>query len=126
MVTKLLIGSGILYYLNNQKKPEAKCWIYRDDIGAWWGIKGYEEQVSEVGTHKGHNSWPQSKNLGTYDAGSVRRGFQVFSRNCANCHGMIYRKYDFLLGKAYNQIELANAVSMFSINPGHHLSLIHI
>lgn len=32
--------------------------IYRDDIGAFWGIKGYEEQVSEVGTHRGHVTWP--------------------------------------------------------------------
>lgn len=24
-------------------KNNAECWIYRDDIGAWWGIKGYEE-----------------------------------------------------------------------------------
>ena len=108
MVGKILIGGSLLglSYLNNTSK-NAECWIYRDDIGAWWGIKGYEEQVSEVGTVKGHNTWPQSKFLGAYDAGSVRRGFQVFSRNCANCHGMIYRRYDFLLGKAYQQLELA-------------------
>jgi len=38
---------------------------------------------------------------------SVRRGFLVFARNCANCHGMIYKKYDMLLDKAYRQLELA-------------------
>ena len=26
-------------------------------------------------------------------------GFQVFSRNCSNCHGMMYKKYDTLLDK---------------------------
>lgn len=31
-------------------------------------------------------------------------GFQVFSRNCANCHGMIGKKYDLLLEKVYEQI----------------------
>lgn len=42
MLTKiaggLFVGSVVL---QNEKK--AKCWIYRDDIGAFWGIKGYEE-----------------------------------------------------------------------------------
>jgi ubiquinol-cytochrome c reductase cytochrome c1 subunit len=33
---------------------------------------------------------------------------------------MIYKKYDALLDKAYRQIELANMVTMFSINPAHH------
>ena len=33
---------------------------------------------------------------------------------------MSYRKYDFLLDRGYKQLELAAAVSMFSINPGHH------
>ncbi len=33
-------GALITYF--GSKKP-AECWIYRDDIGAWWGIKGYEE-----------------------------------------------------------------------------------
>ena len=31
-------------------------------------------------------------------------GFQVFTRNCANCHGMIGKKYDLLLQKVYEQI----------------------
>ena len=82
-------------------KKEANCWIYRDDIGAFWGIKGYEEQVTEVGSHSGHMHWPGFRFLGAYDSASVRRGFQVFSRNCGNCHGMMYRKYDFLLDKGY-------------------------
>jgi hypothetical protein len=28
------------YALCNQQNAE--CWLYRDDIGAFWGIKGYE------------------------------------------------------------------------------------
>ena len=54
------------------------CFIYRDDIGAFWGIKGYEEQVTEVGTHHGFLSWPQFRAWGTYDSGSVRRGTPQF------------------------------------------------
>lgn len=68
-VALALIGSFAAY---QQSQPE--CWFYRDDIGAFWGIKGYEEQVTEVGTHRGHLSWPQYSFLGTFDSGSVRRG----------------------------------------------------
>lgn len=64
--------------------------------------------------------WPQNRFLGTYDSASLRRGFQVFTKNCGNCHGMIYKKYDVILDKAYNQLELASIVSLFSINPAHH------
>jgi ubiquinol-cytochrome c reductase cytochrome c1 subunit len=31
-------------------------------------------------------------------------GFQVFTRNCSNCHGMIGKKYDILLDKVYEQL----------------------
>lgn len=47
-------------------------------------------------------------------------GFQVFSRNCANCHGMIGKKYDLLLEKVYEQLELATWVGEnFTIHPAH-------
>lgn len=121
MLKAILAGTfGALAFKNFDEEEFAKCWIYRDDIGAHWGIKGYEEQVSEVGTEHGHLSWPQFRFLGTYDGASVRRGFLVFSRNCGNCHGMIYKKYDALLDKAYKQLELAAIVSNSSIHPAHH------
>ena len=121
MFIKSLGVTAMTAYLLKTKK-EAKCWIYRDDIGAHWGIKGYEEQVTEVGSSKGHveHYFPQYRRFGTWDSGSLRRGWQVFSKNCANCHGMQYRKYDVLLDKGYKQSELQNLVTMFSINPGHH------
>jgi len=107
---------------HKNKDQTTKCWIYRDDIGAFWGIHGYEEQVTEVGSHKGNvgHHFPQHRFFGTWDTGSVRRGWQVFSRNCANCHGMIYSKYDKLLDKGYKQLELQSQVSVFSIHPAHH------
>jgi len=45
----------------------------------------------------------------------------VFTRNCANCHGMIGKKYDLLLDKVYEQIELSTWVAEhFTIHPAHH------
>ena len=37
---KLASAGLIVAYAQNKK---SECWIYRDDIGAWWGIKGYED-----------------------------------------------------------------------------------
>lgn len=75
---KKSISIGILMYCNGYKEQnENKTlqWSYRDDVGAHWGIKGYEEQVTEVGTDHGHMSWPQHRFLAGFDSGSVRRGF---------------------------------------------------
>jgi len=120
LVTIAGVGAYLGYHFSREAEKKAQCWMYRDDIGAHWGIKGYEEMVTEVGTHHGHLNWPQTRFLGSYDGPSVRRGFLVFARNCANCHGMIYKKYDALLDKAYKQLELAAIVSNFSIHPAHH------
>lgn len=40
----------------------SEAWIFRDDIGAPHGIKGYEEQVNSVGMHHGHTHWPADVN----------------------------------------------------------------
>lgn len=72
---KAAAGAAIVYLTVSEEDKSVKCWAYRDDIGAFWGIKGYEEMVSEVGTEHGHMSWPQVRFLGTYDSASLRRGF---------------------------------------------------
>ena len=71
---KLILGTFAAGFGFSQAEEKENCFIYRDDIGAFCGIKGYEEQVTEVGTHHGHLSWPQFRTWGTYDSGSVRRG----------------------------------------------------
>ena len=56
----------------------AEAWLFRDDIGAPHGIKGYEEQVNSVGMHHGHNHWPSEITWNTYNSATLRRGFKVF------------------------------------------------
>lgn len=36
-------GAGLIGYVLMSTQTPVKNWIYRDDIGAFWGIKGYEE-----------------------------------------------------------------------------------
>ena len=74
LTRKLILGTFAAGFTYSQAEEKENCFIYRDDIGAYWGIKGYEEMVTEVGTHHGHLSWPQFRTWGTYDSGSVRRG----------------------------------------------------
>jgi len=54
----LAISVPAILYLS-QAQNKAQAFIYRDDIGAFNGVKGYEEMVSEVGSHHGHNHWSQ-------------------------------------------------------------------
>lgn len=51
----LYAGSATNALYGSQQENEA--WIFRDDIGAPHGIKGYEEQVNSVGMHHGHNNF---------------------------------------------------------------------
>jgi ubiquinol-cytochrome c reductase cytochrome c1 subunit len=56
---KAFLLSGLIgFAIRSREDDTVKNFVYRDDIGAFWGIKGYEEQVSEVGTHRGHMHWP--------------------------------------------------------------------
>ena len=75
---KIIIGTFAAGMAFGGADQNEQCFIYRDDIGAFWGIKGYEEMVTEVGTHRGYVSWPQFRSWGTYDSGSVRRGTATF------------------------------------------------
>ena len=82
MESKLVkgIASALLAPLSDSTPAEA--WIYRDDIGAPLGIKGYEEQVNTVGMHHGHNHWPSELTWNTYNSATIRRGFKVWQRAC--------------------------------------------
>ena len=46
LIHKFAIGGLALGYALSAREEDPNCFIYRDDIGAFWGIKGYEEQVT--------------------------------------------------------------------------------
>lgn len=51
----MAVRAGVM---NTGFMAENEAWLYRDDIGAPHGIKGYEEQINTVGGHHGHLHWP--------------------------------------------------------------------
>ena len=67
MVNSTFLSGGIVYSLMGRKQ-EAEAWLFRDDIGAPHGIKGYEEQVNSVGMHHGHSHWPSEITWNTYNS----------------------------------------------------------
>ena len=62
-----MMAGGAAYSLTGAQQP-AEAWIFRDDIGAPNGIKGYEEQVNSVGMHHGHNNFPSEVTWNTYNS----------------------------------------------------------
>ena len=66
MRTTMLAG-GSVYSLTGAKSP-TEAWIFRDDIGAPNGIKGYEEQVNSVGLHHGHTHFPSNETWNTWNS----------------------------------------------------------
>ncbi len=65
MMRSSVLLSGMTHSIARQ---ENEAWIYRDDIGAPHGIKGYEEQINSVGMHHGHSHWPSEVDFNTYNS----------------------------------------------------------
>jgi len=100
MVSSSLLAGGVAYQMAGVNKG-TEAWLFRDDIGAPHGIKGYEEQVNSVGKHHGHTHFPADDLFNTWNSATLRRGFKVFSRACQGCHGAIHQKYDLLVDKGF-------------------------
>jgi len=114
-----MLAGGLSYdMLSGSRACEA--WIFRDDIGAPHGIKGYEEQVNSVGMNHGHCHWPHMETWNTWNSATLRRGFKVFSRSCQGCHGAMHQKYDLLVDKGFKQAELHKSMKFLPrIHPAH-------
>lgn len=66
MISSSLLAGGIAYSFT--KKETCEAWLFRDDIGAPHGIKGYEEQVNSVGMHHGHTHFPSEITWNTFNS----------------------------------------------------------
>ena len=64
--TSMLAGGVVYNVFSGNNAGEA--WLFRDDIGAPHGIKGYEEQVNSVGMHHGHSHWPSEITWNTWNS----------------------------------------------------------
>ena len=62
-ISSSMLAGGVIY-----GKQSSEAWLFRDDIGAPHGIKGYEEQVNSVGMHHGHCHWPSEITWNTWNS----------------------------------------------------------
>ena len=67
--------AALNYLLTNK---DAQCWLFRDDIGSPYGIKGYEEAVNSVGMHHGHNTFPSEHWFKTFNSATYLFIFLYF------------------------------------------------
>ena len=63
-ISSSILAGGVIY----GKPVNSEAWLFRDDIGAPHGIKGYEEQVNSVGMHHGHSHWPSEITWNTWNS----------------------------------------------------------
>ncbi len=66
-VSSSMLAGGLAYSMIDGHRA-CEAWIFRDDIGAPHGIKGYEEQVNSVGMHHGHSHWPSDITWNTFNS----------------------------------------------------------
>jgi ubiquinol-cytochrome c reductase cytochrome c1 subunit len=63
-------------------------------------------------------SWSFSGPFGMLDKAAARRGFQVYSETCANCHAMQYLHYRDLAGLDFSPAEITTIASAVSVPSG--------
>ena len=66
-ISSSLLAGGAAYTLSGNTVAN-EAWLFRDDVGAPNGIKGYEEQVNSVGMHHGHNHFPSDITWNSYNS----------------------------------------------------------
>lgn len=67
LVSSSMLAGGIAYQFSGATQ-QTDAWLFRDDIGAPHGIKGYEEQVNSVGMHHGHTHFPADTLFNTWNS----------------------------------------------------------
>lgn len=59
--------------------------------------------AEEEKVHVPHYHWSHSGNTDTFDAASIRRGYEVYQQVCAACHSMNQLAFRNLVGVAYSE-----------------------
>jgi ubiquinol-cytochrome c reductase cytochrome c1 subunit len=63
-------------------------------------------------------AWSFSGAFGAFDKASARRGFQVYSESCANCHAMSLLHYRDLSGIGFTEDQIKAVVANISVPAG--------
>lgn len=62
--------------------------------------------------------WPHSSLLASFDAASIRRGYQVYTNVCSSCHSLSRIAYRNLVGVAFTEDEVKEMVEEVEVEDG--------
>jgi ubiquinol-cytochrome c reductase cytochrome c1 subunit len=62
--------------------------------------------------------WPHQGMIGTYDRGSLQRGFQIYKEVCSSCHSMKLLAYRNLTGIGFSEAEVKAIASGYNVQDG--------
>jgi ubiquinol-cytochrome c reductase cytochrome c1 subunit len=74
-------------------------------------------QAQETARAREDQGWGFSGAFGTFNRASLQRGFQVYQRACASCHGMQFLRYGDLTGLGLTPLQAA-AIAATAQVPG--------
>jgi len=63
-------------------------------------------------------NWPQDGMLGTYDRGSLQRGYQVYKQVCSACHAMKQMSYRNLSDLGYTEDQIKTLAAEVTVQDG--------
>lgn len=68
--------------------------------------------------HAPHIKWPHSSLLASFDAASIRRGYQVYANVCSSCHSLSRIAYRNLVGVAFTEEEVKEMAEEIEVEDG--------
>eukprot|EP00737_Agarophyton_chilense_P001936 gb/GEZJ01002190.1/.p1 GENE.gb/GEZJ01002190.1/~~gb/GEZJ01002190.1/.p1 ORF type:complete len:282 (-),score=44.84 gb/GEZJ01002190.1/:1232-2077(-) len=68
--------------------------------------------------HAPHIKWPHSSMLASFDAASIRRGYEVYRNVCSSCHSMNRIAFRNLVGVAYTEAEVKEMAEDIEVDDG--------
>lgn len=68
--------------------------------------------------HPPHIAWPHSGPLQSFDAASIRRGYEVYKNVCASCHSLNRIAYRNLVGVCFTEDEVKEMAEDLEVDDG--------
>jgi len=68
--------------------------------------------------HPASQDWNHNKHLETYDAASLRRGYEVYRQVCSTCHSMNYMYFRSLVGFTHTKLQAKALAESYEIQDG--------
>lgn len=83
-----------------------------------WFMTGMAGFAADNPSEIHQQDWSFSGFFGTFDRGSLQRGFQVYKQVCATCHGLEFIRFRELAALGFNPQEIKAIAASYGIQDG--------